>query len=509
MKALFCLLIAVTSYLLLPQADEKGPAVQVGGKAYVRVEAHNVGDTVKIHSIYLSLLTFQQLFTKDIEILSDSSCLLTFETDIPTKYDLSVDKEVTIPIFLVPGDTLTIKVDYRQHNNTADITYEGHYAQINQYLYEKPKDIAFDREGARLFNSPFHMKTPEKSLLQYKHRSDSMLAAQLAYLHTKADSINLPSWFVESEEIESSLFVRYHQLIIADYWNIFFQADLKIPDDYFNSVKPIDITNPNALNSLYYYLYLPIMITKMPEFVQYKNRFLDSCGVKSVDDLKGTKAYTTYYLKHAKYVSDKADELLPDQSLHPFLTNHFFHMIKVLDRAERQELLDNIKLKLRDTPFLPFTLKHYEELSLHLSTGEVAPGFYLLSANDNKYLSLGDFKGKVLLLNFWFPGCKPCIYEIPHEKQLMKKYGDKGFVVVNICMQATVKHWQMAIEKFDLEGINVVTQGNWERKLKEAYGVDAFPHYVLVDQEGKVVENRTHRPSDPRLGDLIVATINK
>ena len=509
MKVLLCFLIVAASYLLLPQKNEIGPPIQVGGKAYVRLEAQNVADTVKIGSSYLPLLTLQQRFTKDYEISRDSSFLLAFDTSIPTRYDLTLDKQVKIPIFLVPGDTLTIKVDYQEQKAPPTILYEGRYAQINRYLYGKPRDIAFDREGARLFNSPFHLETPEKSLLLYKHKSDSMAAVQQAYVRAKADSFNLPSWFVECEEIESSLFVRYHQLLIADYWKMFFQVDFKLPEGYFNSIEPIDVSNPNAVYSIYYYLYVPVMITKTPEFMQYKNRFLDSCGVKSVDDLRGTKNYTTYYLKQSKYVSEKANELLSDEFYHPFLTHHFFHMIKILDRTERQDFLEHIKVKLHGTPFLPITIQKYEELSQHLASGQDAPDFYLLSAEQDKYLTLDDFKGKVLLLNFWFPGCKPCIYEIPHEKQLMKKYGDKGFVVINICMEATVKQWQMAVRKFGLEGINVVTQGNWERKLREAYGVDAFPHYVLVDQEGKIVENQTRRPSDPGLAELIEATLYK
>ena len=290
---------------------------------------------------------------------------------------------------------------------------------------------------------------------------------------------------------------------------MFFQVDLKIANNYFNSIKTVEITNPNALYSQAYYFYLPAMITNMTEVHRYKTRFLDSCGVKSIQELKGTNAYTRYYLKEFKYVSDRADELLPDELFFPFLTNHFFHMIRLVDRAERLELLDYLKVRLHGTPYLSFTLQKYEDLSLHLSAGKAAPGFYLLSADHDKYLTLGDFKGKVLLLNFWFPGCKPCIYEIPHEKQLLKKYSQKGFVVINICMEATVKQWHMAIKKFEMEGVNVITQGNWERKLKEAYGVDAFPHYVLVDQDGKIIENQTYTPSDPRLAELIEATLNK
>lgn len=509
MKVFFCFFLAATTYLLFPKVDEKGPAIQIGAKAYVQVEALNVDDTVKIHSSYLSLLTFQQLFTKNFEISSDSSCLLTFNTDIPTKYDLSLGKEFSVPLFLVPGDTLKIKVDYRQNKGTPHVTYKGPTSNLNEYLYNKPKHIAFSPEAARLFNNPFHLETPEKSLLLYKHKSDSMAAIQLAYVHAQANTYNLPTWFVEFETIESLLFARYHQMVIADYWKIFFDVDFNMPGGYYDSIKPIDITNSNALYSFYYYLYLPVLITRAPEFMQYKNRFLDSCGVKSVEDLKGTKAYTRYYLKKSTYVSEKAEELLPNESLQPFLSNHFFHMIKVLDRTERKILFDYTKVKLRDTGILPFFLQNYEEMSMHLSPGKDAPGFYLLSNEDGKYLSLGDFKGKVLLLNFWFPGCKPCIYEIPHETELVERYGDKGFTLINICMEATVKQWQTALQKFHLHGVNVVTQGNWERKLKEAYAVDAFPHYALIDQHGRIIENQTHRPSDPRLAELIEVALNK
>lgn len=509
MKTLICLVTVLASGLLLLRPDENGPFIQIGAKGYVQIHVENVGDTVSIRSSYWPLLTFQQLFTSTYEISSDSSCLLTFDIAVPTRYNLSLDKDVSIPVFVIPGDTLTIKVDYRQHKNKPVIGYEGANAQINQYLYEKPEAIAFDKEGAQLFNDPGRLETPEKTLLLYKHRSDSMLAVQHAYIRAKSDSFNLPSWFVEYEEIESALFVRYHQLIIADYWNIFFQADLDVPDDYFDHIGPIDVNNPNALYSFFFYLYLPVKITKSPEFLQYKNRFLDSCGVKNVEELKATKAYSAFYLKQSKYVIEKADELLPNESLHPFVTHYFFHTIKLLDRVEREQLLHLIAAKLKDTAFLPFMLSQYQAMSLHLSPGEDAPDFYLLSDEKDKYLSVGDFKGKAVLLNFWFPGCKPCLYEIPHERDLVKRFGDKGFALVNICMKATVEQWQTALKKFDLHGTNVVTQGNWETKLTEAYAIDGFPHYVLLDREGKIVENKTHKPSDARLSELIEATLRK
>jgi thiol-disulfide isomerase/thioredoxin len=509
MKVLFFFLVALGSYSLVPNMEQEGPALQLGVKAYVRVEAQNVRDTVNIYSSYLSLLTLKQLFTEEYVITRDSAFTLAFDNGMPTKYDLWLDQKVRISIFLVPGDTLTLKVDYQLSKGGPKITYEGLTARINQYLHDKPEHVSFSIEAARLFNNPFHLDKPEKSLLFYKHKSDSIAAIQQAYVRAKAESYSLPAWFVESEEIESLLFACYHQLIIAEYWETFFDIHLTMPEGYYSSMKQIDITNPNGLYSLYYYLYLPVMITRTPDSMQSNKQFLDSCGVESLDDLKATKAYSTYYLKQSRYVSAKADELLPDALLDPLLTNLFFHMLKVLDRAERAELFDYMKGKLHQSELWPYFVKNYEDMSLHLSAGKDAPDFYLLSSENEKYLTLRDFRGKVLLLNFWFPGCKPCISEIPHEKRLIKQYAAKPFTIINICMEATPGQWQAALNKFDLHGVNLLTQGNWERKLKEAYGVDAFPHYVLVDQEGKVVENGTYTPSDSRLQELIDSTLNK
>lgn len=511
MNPLFCISIIVASYSCLPEPYDKGPAIQLGGKSYVRVETQNVNDTVKVYSSYVPILTAtKKFFTEEHKMFSDSTCFLTFNTSIATKYQLNLGKDVTIPIFLVPGDTLTIKVDYKHNKHIHKVSYVGVYHQINQYLYDKPENIAFSMEGARLFNDPFRLETPENTLMLYKHTSDSVAEMQQSYLQTKKDLYNLPTWFVEFEKNESALFAAYHQLMIPSYWKQFFQVDLTIPEDYFDSVKnAIDITNPNTFFSQVYSLYVANLITLMPQLENYKTSFMDSLNVKSLAELEGTKTYAAYQVKLFKDVSEKADELLGDELFHPFLTNYFFLSINIFSAPDREKLLDYLETKLSGTVYLPFILKNYENISSHLTPGKPAPGFYLLSAEQNKYLTLADFKGKVLLFNFWFPGCKPCIYEIPHEKELLKKYGDKGFTLINICMEASVKLWQSAIKKYDLAGVNVVTQGNWERKLKEEYGVGAFPHYVLIDQKGIIVENQTYKPSDPRLAELIEATLNK
>jgi hypothetical protein len=225
MNIFLCLLLVSFSFLQEP--DDKAPAIQVGGKSFVRVEIKNVDDTVKVYSSYWPLLPCtKEFFTKEYKIISDSACLLTFNTSIATKYQLRLGKDVTIPIFVAPGDTLTIKVDYKHDKHIHKVSYEGIYSQINQYLYDKPENIAFSMEGARLFNDPFRLETPENTLMLYKHTSDSVAEMQQTYLQAKKNLYNLPAWFVEFEKNESALFAAYHQLMIPSYWKQFFQVDL-------------------------------------------------------------------------------------------------------------------------------------------------------------------------------------------------------------------------------------------------------------------------------------------
>jgi peroxiredoxin len=63
--------------------------------------------------------------------------------------------------------------------------------------------------------------------------------------------------------------------------------------------------------------------------------------------------------------------------------------------------------------------------------GETAPAFSLRDI-DGKQVSLSDFKGKVVLVNFWATWCQPCQVEMPHLQKMHTEFADQGFVVLSI-----------------------------------------------------------------------------
>jgi peroxiredoxin len=109
--------------------------------------------------------------------------------------------------------------------------------------------------------------------------------------------------------------------------------------------------------------------------------------------------------------------------------------------------------------------------------------FALKDAN-GKTVKLSDYKGKVVLLDFWATWCGPCKIEIPWFIDLERKHKDKGFAVIGVSMDED--GWE-SVKPF-LSQMNVnyrVVIGN--DTTAQAYGgVDALPTTFLIDREGKI-----------------------
>jgi len=98
---------------------------------------------------------------------------------------------------------------------------------------------------------------------------------------------------------------------------------------------------------------------------------------------------------------------------------------------------------------------------------------------------LGDYKGKVVLLNFWATWCGPCRMELPDLIRIQQKYAERGFTIVGIADEHDDdgKRLAAAVQKM---GINYpVAFGT--RDSSRAYGITAIPRTFLIDRKGNVV----------------------
>jgi thiol-disulfide isomerase/thioredoxin len=105
--------------------------------------------------------------------------------------------------------------------------------------------------------------------------------------------------------------------------------------------------------------------------------------------------------------------------------------------------------------------------------------------------SLADFHGKFVLLDFWFVGCGPCEREFPFLKSLQDIYGEDNFTIVSIHSgDQGVDSVRQYCEKRKMD-FPIFVDGPTEeiRKLFKPFGLISFPHYILLDPDGKIVFN--------------------
>ncbi len=115
----------------------------------------------------------------------------------------------------------------------------------------------------------------------------------------------------------------------------------------------------------------------------------------------------------------------------------------------------------------------------------VAPDFALKDANGNT-VRLSDYKGKVVLLDFWATWCGPCKVEIPWFIQFEQQYKDKGFAVLGVSMDED--GWNAVKPFIEEHKMNYrVALGN--DQVSELYGgLDSLPTTLLVDRSGRIAK---------------------
>lgn len=122
-----------------------------------------------------------------------------------------------------------------------------------------------------------------------------------------------------------------------------------------------------------------------------------------------------------------------------------------------------------------------------ISEGEIAPIFTLKDLRGVE-VSLKEFRGKVVLLNFWATWCPPCRKEIPSMVELYKRYKDKGLEIIGVNLD---KLGKLEVEKFSLEHkINFPVLLNPSGDVASLYGVVVLPTTIFLDRNGRIRGNR-------------------
>lgn len=120
--------------------------------------------------------------------------------------------------------------------------------------------------------------------------------------------------------------------------------------------------------------------------------------------------------------------------------------------------------------------------STFFSDGEKIKSFNATDI-EGKDLKLSDLTGKVVVLNFWFIGCPPCIREIPELNKLTEKYAGNP----NVVFIAVALNKKKVIEKFIKTKPFYYRIIDGGQAIADEYSIDLYPTNIVLDKEGRVI----------------------
>ena len=159
---------------------------------------------------------------------------------------------------------------------------------------------------------------------------------------------------------------------------------------------------------------------------------------------------------------------------------------------------------LKSLVFATFALSAMQALAVAVQ--DSAPDFTLKSLQGSN-LRLNEYRGQVVLLNFWASWCGPCRQEMPLLDRIHQRYQEAGFAVISVNVEGDeVPARALAKET----GVTFPVLIDTDQRVSELYDLEAMPSSVLIDRDGVVrYIHRGYQPGDESLYLKVVKQLIK
>jgi len=376
-------------------------------------------------------------------------------------------------VYLYPGDSIFVEVNDKESVYTGgaasaaeyeDSCHERRYVMDFQAFKRKPDDFYQYIDSAAENQNHFIERFAKKNNWGLKRKEQALADA---YYFWKADKYN---------------YITVHGYALRT------NETVKVDPAWFNFLSPKDLNCATCLGLSNYYS----ILRNLPSVIS-SERFSQLTVEQRKEYLD---RQTLWHMKSEIRIIDSLfSGVNKEIAIGMYLEGAFYSIerykkdIKTFALHQMDSLIATMK---PDTYHTGLYARLMEKRSRIIDRTNTPAYAFNLPDTAGKIHSLNDFKGKVVLLDFWEVGCVPCIHAVPYADKIQDSLKGTDFKMVSVCCHSDDKYWKIFINKFNWQGLQLSSHD----KSEEQYGVSGYPHYVLVDKKGIIRDPDASLESD-------------
>ncbi len=423
-------------------------------------------------------------------MLSEKKFIVHLNSNEPKVIDLLVNMNLYLPIFVMPGDQLSVEFNEMDLINAhSNPSYQGKHAPENELLLDLKNIFKYE-----IPNNYFFYNCSEKTFLA---QLDSLENLGHQHLHKYRESKEKPNEpFVELARHFIDYNIGYY---LENYPRVLrnsFAKDTVINSaEYLARKDKIIVENPELLKSSAYLKYLEKKVVDKSLSIFYSAAY-DRQG-HLFPDLKCRFMAIDSEFQNKKIVS--------------YL--RFLHLLSGIQSGDNntRQFLELFKQSDPDTVYLNKLAEVINKTPSSLVNGMSLPSYRLTDRHD-KVRQTDLFSGKVVYMDLWATWCTPCHAERKHFENLIEKFQDQRddivFVGVSLDEPQNKEKWKKMLQEKDIKGIQLLAENGFKSKICKDFKISAIPRFIIIDRAGKIIQSNAMRPSDPKIYDHLLGLLH-
>lgn len=415
----------------------------------------------------------------------------TYRAELDYKLQFSIEVKITepqlvflvfnedrLPVFIAPNDTVSVRADAFKFPLVVSFGARGgaNNVVLHKYLQENLQDYnEFNNLRFKIgqwwanVEEPMNRQMEDMAPAAFRDSLDRRKTAAFALLEEfeNQNPDALSPVFRDWLSAEITYYWAYHLLFYGQVY-----ANLhNIQSTFFDFLYDAPTINDMIGSDWYRQFLLELMARQQAKKGQVDNFWAGQ-----------------YHL---------AGELLSGKAL-AFFRSEMINIAFSVERYKEILPLFNDFLQSNQVPGYDEKVADLYQKFAKVSPGAPAPFFSAPDVSGNS-ISLGQFKGKVVYLNFWASWCGSCIRKMDYLNAHAPELNSRGVEIVNISVDANPEKWREALQERHFQGINLLASADGNMNIAAKYGVEAVPQYFILDRKGAFAEKAYgNQPEDIR-----------